>query len=123
MHSSHHTKFQPEWWLPDPVRARFDVFQRILASLNSLLQAVAVSQQPRCAVVAQQQPLCGCHTQPVWLLHSLCGFHTEAMRMGRERDGTGRAVRGKSGGTVGTDRPSGPPPDRTDQASYLHPIM
>ena len=22
-HSSHGTKFQPEWWLPEPVRARF----------------------------------------------------------------------------------------------------
>ena len=75
-HSSHHTKFQPERWLPDPVRARFDVFwpdSGLFSSHNCAVvreqEALWLLNSPNCVVVQQQQPLCGCHTASVWLPH------------------------------------------------------
>ena len=35
VHSSYGTKFQLIWWLPDPIRARFDVFQLIPGLLRA----------------------------------------------------------------------------------------
>ena len=95
MHSSYGTKFQPERWLPDPVRARFDVFRPILASLYSLFKQPAGC----CGFSTATICCCGTATGLVWLPHSLCvaatqplcGFHTEATRMGRARHGTGGA--------------------------------
>ena len=75
MHSSYGIKFQPERRLPDPIRARFDVFRRILASLYSLFK------QP-----GQLLWLLNSHNMLLWHSNSpcvaatqpLCGFHTEA---------------------------------------------
>ena len=91
MHSSHHTKFQPERWLPDPVRARFDVFWLILASLYSLFK------QP-----TQLLWLLNSHNMLLWHSNSpcvaasqpLCGFHTDHVHgtgTGRDGHGTGGA--------------------------------
>ena len=82
MHSSHHTKFQPEWWLPDPVRARIDVFRPILASLYTLYKqhiASLYSQHSCCGFSTATMCCCGTATALVWLPHSLCGCHTASV--------------------------------------------
>ena len=100
MHSSHHTKFQPERWLPDPVRARFDVFRPDSGLFSSHNCAVVREQEalwllnsPNCAVVQQQQALCGCHTACVAATQPLCGFHTASLWLPHRPRGAVREAR------------------------------
>ena len=84
MHSSHHTKFQPEWWLPDPVRARIDVFRPILASLYTLYKQHIASLYSQhscssCGFSTATMCCCGTATALVWLPDSLCGCPTASV--------------------------------------------
>ena len=82
--------FSPNGGFPTPFvpdlmfSGRF--WPRYIACLNSQQAAVA-SQQLQSVVVAQPQPLCGCHTASMWLPHRPRGAEREA----RE----GRAARAK----------------------------
>ena len=102
VHSSHHTKFQRERWLPDPIRARINVFWPDSDLSNKHIYLVETA----CSFFIQP-------TQLLWLLNShkillwhsnspcvaatqpLCGFHTEATCTGRH--GTARHGHGTGG--------------------------
>ena len=119
MHSYHHSKFQPERWLPDPVRARLDVFWPILASLYTLYKqhiASLYSQHSCCGFSTATICCCGTETALVWLPHSLSVASTQTTRCGV--GGTGG-----TGGTRESLRPRGstsaaPPPRTHTQDRY-----
>ena len=106
MHSSHHTKFQPEWWLPDPVHARIDVFRPDSGLFNRHIYLVQTAYsffiQPtqllwllnsHNVLLWHSNSPCVAATQPVWLPHSLCVASTQRPRArhGHSTEGTGGA--------------------------------
>ena len=70
----------------------------VLMYKSSSLAALWLLNNPNCAVVLQQQALCGCHTASAWLLQSLyvvstqgqvCGAGAGARRFARSSEATG----------------------------------